>query len=74
MGGLGTAGNATLTRAFKMGDVTILAPLIYVRLVWGALFGFVLFAEIPGPWTAAGAALIIGAGVYMSRLEPNRTN
>ena len=74
MGGLGTAGNATLTRALKMGDVTILAPLIYVRLLWGALFGFVLFAEIPGPWTAVGAALIIGAGVYMSRLEPNRTN
>jgi len=74
MGGLGTAGNATLTRALKMGDVTILAPLIYVRLVWGALFGFVLFAEIPGPWTAVGAALIIGAGIYMSRLEPNRTN
>lgn len=74
MGGLGTAGNATLTRALKMGDVTILAPLIYVRLVWGALFGFVLFAEIPGPWTALGAALIIGAGVYMSRLESNRTN
>ena len=74
MGGLGTAGNATLTRALKMGDVTILAPLIYVRLVWGALFGFVLFAEIPGPWTAMGAALIIGAGVYMSRLEANRTD
>ena len=74
MGGLGTAGNATLTRALKMGDVTILAPLIYSRLVWGALFGFVLFAEIPGLWTAVGAALIIGAGVYMSRLEPNRTS
>ncbi len=73
MGGLGTAGNAALTRALKLGDVTILAPLLYVRLVWGALFGFVLFAELPDLWTAIGAALIIGAGVYMSRLDSNRT-
>jgi len=72
IGALGTMGNATMTNAFKVGEMTALAPVMYVRLVWAALLGFVLFSEIPDMFTGLGAAMIVVAGVYLSRLESRR--
>ena len=69
MGILGTAGNAMMTRAMVLGEVTVMAPLTYVRVVWGALFGFIVFSEVPDLWTWVGAALIVTAGLYLSQLE-----
>ena len=45
--------------AFARIEAARLAPVTYVTLVWGVLFGFLFFAEVPGPDTIAGAALIV---------------
>jgi drug/metabolite transporter (DMT)-like permease len=72
LGVLGTAGNATMTRAYKIGELAAVAPMWYVRLIWVAIIGFVLFGEVPGTAVWIGAALIIGSGIYLSRLEMRR--
>lgn len=72
IGVLGTAGNATMTRAFKIGEMIAVAPVWYVRLIWAAILGYLLFAEVPATATWTGAAMIIGAGIYLSRLEVRR--
>lgn len=74
IGILGTTGNATMTKALVLGQVTVMAPLTYVRVVWGALFGFILFGEVPDLWTWVGAALIVTAGLYLSQLERAKKN
>jgi len=38
-----------------------------------AIIGFFLFGEVPGAAVWTGAALIIGAGIYLSRLEMKRS-
>ena len=57
------------TRAYGTGDVTVVAPMDYVRLPLAALLGFFWFDEIPDIWTGAGTTLIIVASLYIARRE-----
>lgn len=41
------------------------APFHYTQIVWGAGFGYLMFADIPDARTLTGAAVIIGAGLYL---------
>lgn len=61
IGGLGVGGSTLLTLAFARAEAARLAPVHYVVLVWGIIFGFIFFAEIPTLWTLTGAALIVVA-------------
>ena len=44
-------------------------PYQYTLLPWGALFGFLFFAETPQVTTIIGAAFIIAAGLYIFMRE-----
>lgn len=66
VGCLGVAGHYLLAHAFARAEAARLAPLHYTTLIWGALFGFVLFAEIPAVTTIAGATLI-AAGAWIAQ-------
>jgi drug/metabolite transporter (DMT)-like permease len=68
MGGvLGVTGHLLLTRAFAMATAARVATTEYSGLVWASVLGFVLFGEVPGIMTFAGAALIILGAVAISR-------
>jgi drug/metabolite transporter (DMT)-like permease len=34
-------------------------------IVWAVMFGYVVFGDVPSSATVAGAAIIIGAGLYI---------
>lgn len=72
IGFLGIVGQSMITHGFTMGDATALTPLDYARIVYSAFFGYVLFGELPGPWSFAGMALIIGASMYLVLTEKRR--
>jgi drug/metabolite transporter (DMT)-like permease len=55
--------------ALRMADASVVAPLSYVRLIFAAGFGMVLFGEVPDLWLALGAALIVGSALYITRRE-----
>ena len=59
IGAIGVAGHYLLARAFARADAARLAPITYVSLVWGTLFGYLFFAEFPTASALAGAALIV---------------
>ena len=67
LGTIGVTAHAMLAHAFARVEAARLAPVGYVTLVWGVLFGFLFFAEIPGLATLAGAALIVLATVVSQR-------
>lgn len=56
-------------QGFKEGEASAVAPMDYTRLLYAALIGFVVFAEVPDLETLAGAALIIGTSLYTVRAE-----
>ena len=66
LGTLGVTAHTMLAHAFARIEAARLAPVGYVTLVWGVLFGFVFFAEWPGLATLAGAALIV-LGAFVSQ-------
>ena len=49
--------------AFRIGDVSALAPIDYTRLLTSALAGFLVFSERPGLEVWIGAAVIIAANL-----------
>jgi drug/metabolite transporter (DMT)-like permease len=60
----GTTGYWAITAATRTGEVSIVAPYRYTRLIFAILIGAFVFAEWPDRMTLIGASLIIGAGLY----------
>lgn len=69
MAAMGTAAQVMLIHAYKLGDLGAVEPLMFTRLIWAALFGFILFAEVPSLWTWLGGILIVLAVTYLARGE-----
>jgi drug/metabolite transporter (DMT)-like permease len=61
---LGVTSYVALTLATRAGEVAVVAPFRYSRLVFAMAVGAVVFGERPDGWTLAGAALIIASGLY----------
>lgn len=68
----GTAGYWAITAATRTGEVSVVAPFRYSRLIFAILIGTFVFAEIPDVITLSGAALIIGSGLYSFARERAR--
>ena len=69
MGAAAAIGNYGYIKALRIADVSISMPADYVRLLWMASWGYLLFGEIPTLSTWLGAALIIGAAFFITIRE-----
>jgi len=69
VGSLGVISQAMIIRAFRSGEASFVAPFDYLKLILAGLIGFVIFAEVPGPWALLGAAVIVGSTFYIARRE-----
>lgn len=66
-GTLGLAAHALLVRAFRVGEASVVAPFQYSQIIWGCLYGALLFAAPVDPYTIAGAIIIIFSGWLVLR-------
>jgi drug/metabolite transporter (DMT)-like permease len=69
IGALGGVGHFLFTKAYVIADVSFAEPIVFTRLIWAALFGFLVFTEVPDLFTWIGAALIVGATSYNASRE-----
>ncbi len=58
--------------AFKHGEASLLASLDYVRLLWTALLGYLVFGNFPGVPTWVGASIVISAAIFVIYRETRR--
>jgi drug/metabolite transporter (DMT)-like permease len=58
-----------VNRALKLASASTVAPYQYSMIIWAVMFGYVVFGDVPSLATTAGAAIIIGAGVYIFMRE-----
>ena len=72
IGGLTTLGIFGFMRAFAVGEANAVGPAENLRLIYAALFGYFLFAEIPSIWTAIGALIIVVSTYYIARVEARK--
>ena len=54
-----------VNRSLKLAPASVVVPYQYSMIVWAVMFGDVVFGDVPSPATVAGAAIIIGAGLYI---------
>ena len=66
---LGTVGHAMLYAALKVGQVSVILPLDYIRIIWSAGLGFILFGQLPTLHLYLGSLLIIAATAFLSYRE-----
>lgn len=63
-----------LTIAMRTGEVSVVTPFRYTRLVFAMILGVLIFQERPDSLTLAGSALIVASGLYtLSRSRRART-
>lgn len=60
----GVAAYYALTAAMRVGEIAIVAPFRYTRLVFAMALGALVFAERPDAMTLLGSAVIVGSGLY----------
>lgn len=60
----GILGYYAITAAMRVGEIAVVTPYRYARLLFALLIGAVVFNEQPDAWMITGAALIIGSGLY----------
>ncbi len=58
-----------ITAAMRTGEVSLVIPFRYARLLFATALGVVVFKERPDAATLIGAAIVIGAGLYVFRRE-----
>lgn len=68
----GTAGYWAITAAMRAGEVSVVSPFRYTRLVFAMSLGILVFTERPDALTMVGAAVIIGSGLYTFARERAR--
>lgn len=55
--------------AWRVGEATAVAPVNYAQIVLIGLSGFLVYGEVPGAWTVAGAVIIAVSTLYIVRRE-----
>jgi len=55
---------SAIVAAMRMGDVAVITPFRYSRLVFALIFGVLFFGERPDLATLVGSALIVASGIY----------
>jgi drug/metabolite transporter (DMT)-like permease len=68
----GLFGYYAVTAATRLGEVAVVAPFRYTRLVFALILAMLFLGERPGPAMLIGAALIIGSGLYTFARERMR--
>lgn len=64
--GIGSlSGNLCVNQALRIAPASAVVPYQYTLILWGMLFGYLFFDEVIGPLTLIGAAIIIGAGLFI---------
>jgi len=72
LGALGGAGHYLLALAHRYAPATVLAPFLYQQVLYMALFGYIVFGDVPSPALWVGAAIVIASGLYLFARERSR--
>jgi drug/metabolite transporter (DMT)-like permease len=77
MGFLGGVGQLLITESYRYAPASVVAPFAYTGMLYSIVIGYAWFGEVPEAMVLAGAAIVIGAGLFViwreNRLGLDRT-
>ncbi len=65
LGILGGIGQLLMTNGYRFAQASTLANFDYAAMIWAILFGWLFFGELPAAAVYAGAAIVIGSGLFI---------
>jgi len=69
LGFWGGIGHYIFIIAHRFAPASTLSPFIYLSLLSHTALGYAVFGDLPDIWTLAGAAVVIGSGLYLLHRE-----
>lgn len=66
------AGYMFVVMVMRVGEIGFIAPFRYTALIWAIFLGWLVFGQLPGGATLAGAAVVIATGVFTLWRERRR--
>jgi drug/metabolite transporter (DMT)-like permease len=67
-------GYQSVIQAMRTGEISVVAPLRYLSLIFSALLGMIFFGEMPDVWTGIGSTIVIASGLYTFYRESRRAH
>lgn len=65
----GGTGHFLLTHAFRQAPASMLAPFLYVQLIWASLLGWLVYDQWPDALSIAGMVTIVAGGITVALVE-----
>ncbi len=69
IGAFAVVGHFALINAFRLAPASTIAPFSYSMLIWSALFGFLIFDQLPDGWAVLGAVVIVVGGITILKAD-----
>ena len=63
------AAHYLMIEAYRLAEVALVSPFKYTSIVWGAILGYLIWGDLPDAWVIAGAALVVGSGLFVMYRE-----
>lgn len=70
--GIGACGLLSLlskSQSFRLGEATLIAPMMYTMIIWSILFDYLFWGKLPAHTTLIGGAIIISANLFIMYRE-----
>ena len=65
LGMVAMVAHVCVNRSLIVAPASTVVPYQYTTIVWAVLFGYLVFGDVPDVWMLTGAAIIIGAGLFI---------
>jgi len=69
LGVFGAIGHHLLALAHRYAPATVIAPFLYQQVLYMAIFGYLVFGDVPPAAVGIGAAIVIASGLYLFQRE-----
>lgn len=69
MATLAGIGEVMVIKALEVAEAAVVAPIHYTLIIWGVIYGYLVFGQLPDQWTFLGTAIIVAAGIYTLRRD-----
>ena len=66
---LAAVAEVCVIKALEIAMAVVVAPVQYTLILWGTIYGWLVFGQLPDGWTWAGTAIIILTGLYTLHRE-----
>jgi drug/metabolite transporter (DMT)-like permease len=69
LGFTGTTALLSKTQSYRLGEASVIAPIMYTMLIWSAIFDYIFWTRTPGWNVILGATIIVGANLFILHRE-----